>query len=360
MGNRRASLGPGPVAPAPPTDPAQLPAARQHREHCDQPNTCRHFEDSHHGADSAKDPTNIENRAPRTSWEKTLVGVLSPQSLRHPYSTGVPDDRCRRCSSFHPLLGRGSTQPGGRCRRPGADRPPGRTQSRLEGPRHGRQRHGPDRASRPTHRFLRSSRAVRRQRDRQLRLGLPGQPGVPGQLLGLPDLGCFQSAESDAPNLDHLPRQPGRPLGLRESPLHFDPGHQRAARLRPPGRHRHGERRAISRGPDLRYQRPRPPQSSGGGANLSRLPHPHAGDGPERPGEPLRLCPRDERGAFSQGIGRLLRPGAGPGPEHVALPDRSHSGATRGTPGRPDRQHAPDLRRREGQHCRPRESREQR
>ena len=78
---------------------------------------------------------------------------------------------------------------------------------------------------------------------------------------------------------------------------------------------------------------------------LPRLAHAHAGDRPERQGEPLRLRIRHELGAVGRGARRLLRPRSQGGSEHGALQHRRHPGAARRAAEREDRQPAAHLRR---------------
>ncbi len=110
-----------------------------------------------------------------------------------------------------------------------------------------------------------------------------------------------------APRVGGLSRRPGRRLPLREPSLHVGRADARPARLRRSGCRRAEERSALPRDSHLRHQRHADAEAGGGGPDLPRLAHPHAGERPGRQGQHLRLQLRHELGAPEGGARRSAR-----------------------------------------------------
>ena len=98
-----------------------------------------------------------------------------------------------------------------------------------------------------------------------------------GQLPWLQRLRHREREEPAAARVDRLPRRPGRRLDLRQPAVHVGRADARPHRLRHAGRGRHGEQGTLPRRAHLRHQRHQQAEAGGGGADLPRLAHPHAG-----------------------------------------------------------------------------------
>ena len=112
---------------------------------------------------------------------------------------------------------------------------------------------------------------------RELRPRVQRQPRVRRQLPRLQHLRHRAPEQAEAARVGRLPRRPGRRVGPRQPAVHVGGADARPPRLRHAGRADAGQRRALPRRPHLRHHRPQQAEAGGGGADLPRLAHAHAG-----------------------------------------------------------------------------------